>query len=611
MEQSNHILTIKLNAHKPPVFKEEKNKEWVVMGTDKDWYNNYPGYLLKLYDTSHLHGSIINAKVHYICGNGLEIDTKGLNIENQALLMDKLNRANERGETILDVMKKCVLDKQLFNTFYLEIIWNRAGTDFDYFHFPYESLREDKDGDGYWYSDDWSKSQQSEDKTGLKWMPKADIEGRKNGILAFKIYKPGCKNYTKVDYLPGIAYIEADGEVANYNLQGIKSQFNIGTIISFNNGTPTEEEKDYIEKKLKEKFTGTDASNSVLINFSKTKDNAPTIERMQSPDFADQYKDLKNQIVEAIIQTHRFPPILAGIQVAGKLGNSQEYNDALETLKVSYLIPEQKLIEDFFNDLLEIKGFAGRIRLKQPEKVQAQWSEATLKDVMTKNEIRESIGLEPIEEPKPVVSSMVHHFSDVLDVFERFGVNADEFEVVESIPMEFADLEKLIYRDILVAIRESPLMSDEQLAQLLKKPLKSIKDALNYLEEQEYIKTKRVGSVNLEGGKDKIESRVINKKAAEILKENPPKLDQYEIMYYYDWRPDVPDSQRDTIAHPSRDFCKRLLRLNKLYSESDLKEISSIVGWDVIRHRGGWWNDEGTNRPYCRHLWYTKKVKKK
>lgn len=653
MEQSNSISVVKLNSHKPPVFKEEKNKEWIVMGTDRDWYNNYPQYLIKLFDTSHLHNSIINSKVHYICGNGLSIDNTGLSVEESSYLINSLNKTNSYGESILDLIKKCVLDKQLFNTFYIEIIFNKSGDDFECLHIPYEYIREDKNGEGFWYSNDWSVSQQSEEKTGLKFIPNASLDEKVNGIIPFKVYQPGCKHYTKVSYIGGIPYIEADGEVANYNLQGIKSQFNVGTIISFNNGVPTEEEKKFIDKKLKEKFSGTDAANSLLINYSKTKDNAPTIERLQSPDFAEQYKNLKEQIVDAIIQTHRFPPILAGIQVAGKLGNSQEYNDALETLYVSQIKPEQKLIEDFFNNIFSHKGFSNRIRINKPEKIKAQWSESTLKEIMTPNEMRESIGLEKLVDdnidstvtdklntvsplvatkildnmdkneirqliglpdieitPEPV-STMKHHFNEnIIEVFSRYGVSFDDYEILESKPYSFA-LESALYRDILIAIRESPSIDNKQLAQLLKNDISTINKAVKYLEDNEYIKIKKTSSIDLEGEKDKKIQRIISDKADNILKKNPPKLDEYDIMYYYDWRPDIPSSERDSSAHPSRDFCKSLMRLNKLYSENDIKEISKIVGWDVLRYKGGWWNDDGINRPYCRHLWYTKKVKKK
>ena len=43
------VINLKLQAHKTPVFKEEKSKEWVIYGAERDgYYNNYPAYLLYL-----------------------------------------------------------------------------------------------------------------------------------------------------------------------------------------------------------------------------------------------------------------------------------------------------------------------------------------------------------------------------------------------------------------------------------------------------------------------------------------------------------------------------------------------------------------------------------
>jgi Mn-dependent DtxR family transcriptional regulator len=300
---------------------------------------------------------------------------------------------------------------------------------------------------------------------------------------------------------------------------------------------------------------------------------------------------------------------LAGIQTEGKLGNSTEYNDALETLKVSQIVPEQRLIERFFNDVLKEKGFEDRVRLKEAQKVQAQWSENTLFQVMTKNEIRESIGLEPIEEAKPMVSNVAHRFTDVKTLIGCFAARAkkrDEFEIIESRPYEFA-LNKEIYRNILAIIKENPLMDNESIAKALKRPLKDVQETISYLEKEGYIDSKKITSQGLDGNTGKQSERSISKKADEILKAKPPKFDNYEIMYSYEWRPDV----RDRDVTNSRDFCVELLNLDAFYSREDIESISQEVGWDVFRHRGGFWNDDGKIRPYCRHIWVQNVVKKK
>ncbi len=71
------VINLKLQAHKTPVFKEEKQKEWIIYGADREggYYNNYPAYLLYLYNRSSKHNSFINGKVLYICGAGVGFDS--------------------------------------------------------------------------------------------------------------------------------------------------------------------------------------------------------------------------------------------------------------------------------------------------------------------------------------------------------------------------------------------------------------------------------------------------------------------------------------------------------------------------------------------------------
>ena len=83
------------------------------------------------------------------------------------------------------------------------------------------------------------------------------------------------------------------------------------------------------------------------------------------------------------------------------------------------------------------------------------------------------------------------------------------------------------------------------------------------------------------------------------------------VRYSYEWLPEVPSNERDTAQHPSRDFCRQLMRLDRLYSRADIEQISARVGYSVFDRRGGWWNDNGNTKPHCRHRWFSQIVKRK
>jgi len=625
------VINLKLQAHKTPVFKEEKSKEWIIYGAEREggYYNNYPAYLLYLFNRSSKHNAFINGKVLYICGSGVGFDSTDLSIQDIALANDFLNKENTNFDTLKDIVKKCVLDKKLFGGYYLEVIWNKAGNNFELLHFPYNNLRKAKDADGYWYSKDWSKQKQSPEETDLEYIPLFDPEkptGRQ--IFVSKEYRPDLDAYPLPDYVASAVYAEVDVELSNYRLNAIKSGFNAGTILNFSNGRPTEEEKEEIEARLKEKFTGTDRANSLLISFSGNRDSAPTIEHLTPQNVDAQLTELNEQVIQELIIGHHIPnPMLVGIKTSGELGTKDQINDSYELYKNTYIIPNQKEIEKDFNYLLKLKGFSNRIYLKELDPIEEQLPIEEKIKVMTKNEVREMYGLPPLEEEvKPIVSSAIHRFEnqccdhsfsseseidEVIEIFKMFGDDRENYEVIEQkfmneenrfdFAVEVSPLSKQIKRDIVGLLDKDPLMDNKTIADTLRIKEDRVADLINDMVKEELIKVKETNA----GGQKK-DIRVPTTEAIRTSNRLGTDTEDYKIMYTYEWRAGVKPDKRN-----SREFCVKLLDANKMYSRAQIEQISKIVGYDVWNYRGGWWTRKGgqTRTPFCRHIWSANVVK--
>jgi len=630
------VINLKLQAHKTPVFKEEKSKEWIIYGAERDgYYNNYPAYLLYLYNRSSKHNAFINGKVLYICGAGVGFDSDSLSIEDIARANDFLNKENTNFDTLKDIVKKCVLDKKLFGGYYLEVIWNKAGNNFELLHFPYNNLRKAKDAEGYWYSKDWSKQKQTPEDTDLEYIPLFDPEKPSpRQIFVSKEYRPDLDAYPLPDYVASAVYAEVDVELSNYRLNAIKSGFNAGTILNFSNGRPTEEEKEEIEARLKEKFTGTDRANSLLISFSGNRETAPTIEHLTPQNVDAQLTELNDQVIQELIIGHHIPnPMLVGIKTPGELGNKDQINDSYELYKSTYIIPNQREIEKDFNYLLKLKGFANRIYLKELDPIEEQLPIEEKIKVMTKNEVREMYGLPPIEEEvKPIVSSAIHRFcepeledtccehsfksvseiDEIIEIFKMFGEDKDAFEFYEQKFMnedgkfEFAEISPLsnsLKRDIVALLDKDPLMENKTIADTLRIKEDRVADLIQSLIDEEQISVKEKVS-----GGDKKVIRVPKSSAIRQANKIGNEFEDFKIMYSYEWRPGVKPNKRN-----SREFCVKLLDANKMYSRAQIEQISKIVGWDVWNFRGGWWTRKGgeARTPFCRHIWQANVVKTK
>lgn len=665
MSEINYkYVNIKLGNHKPPIFKVVNNQDWIEFGVEPPYKNNYPKYIQSLYERSNMHGAFLKAKHYYICGNGITVDKSAKTIGDVSLLLEELKETNQQGESISEILNKCVLDYVLFGGCYLEVIWSRNGKKFEVNHMPFNNLRRAVNEEGYWYSKDWSqaKANQTKEKTGLEFIPDYDTENiSEKQIYALKSYGIGTEYYPKPEYLGLVPVAEVEYEVANYHLNAIKSGFHIGTIITFI-GKPSPTEQDEIERQLKNKFQGTDAAGSLLLQFTRDKDGAPQITRLSADDLDKKFETLTKWVDQQLTAGHHMSPILAGIKTEGQLGGRTEIDLAHDLFKNTWVKPNQKVIENWINKLYEVYGFEDRIRFKEVRPI-APFEYKDVLAYMTKDEIRDFAGLVRLKEQKaegnladtlgvisPVVATKVlekmtndevrsiiglegltdaqkeelnptagidttqmqlssQNIEDVIiSEFSSCGEGKDIYNVIESrdiTPEDYQTYATSLEKSILAILEKDPLATDRTIAEALKREEKTITEAIAKMIDDGLIE---MGEKSQEG--ETIRKAKVSSIGKDLAEES--KVSEMEVRYFYDWKTEIPSSQRDTSKHPSRPFCKRLMELDKLYSRTDIDRISNKVGLNVFMYGGGWWNmGNGTNSPSCRHIWKSVIVKRK
>jgi hypothetical protein len=81
------------------------------------------------------------------------------------------------------------------------------------------------------------------------------------------------------------------------------------------------------------------------------------------------------------------------------------------------------------------------------------------------------------------------------------------------------------------------------------------------------------------------------------------------IRYSYEWKQGFSNKDKKT----SRPFCVALLDANKMYSRSEIEQISARLGYSVWDRAGGWYTvpDTNTHEPSCRHQWVSNIVTRK
>jgi hypothetical protein len=630
-------------AHTTPVFKEVRGEEYIMFGEK----NNYPNYLIDLYNKSAKHNSIVNAKVKYTSGAGYDIDKAAEGWESLQAFLDEIN---SDGESFEDVLYKTNLDLEIFGGYYLEVIWSKSGKSIASIkHLDFSHVRSDKDNETFFYTKNWLDAKgkpnrdvkESEDFTVYSAF---DTESRKGAqVFSFKRYRPNVDVYATPEYTGAIEYIEIDTLISNHHYNNIKNGFVGNVMINFLNGVPTEEEQEVIEKRIQEKFTGSEGQR-VLINFADGEDSATKIDFLTPPDAYKMFTELSKSVEQEILTGHSMVSgMLLGIKSEGQLGGRQEMIDAYELMKSTYVDAKQKILERSFNHLFKF-GYTSTIELQSNTPLSMQFGEATLKEVMTKDEIREKSGL-PVDSDAVVVNAnptvdalnalndgvaakvlesmtpdeirglaglearevqMKFRTEEVMSVFDEYGEKKENFNIVsarglsfvtmteaqssEQRILEFADQYTALERGVMDLLIKDELMNAKDMAKALKSTEKEVAKTLEGLVKSGDIK------VNKSTGANKV-----TESGVRVVEEKPSKVADIYVKYSYE----VIAGMGKPIIETTRDFCRDLIRKDKLYTRDEIEKISSRVGYNVFEMRGGWMTKRGTDIsvPHCRHQW--------
>jgi len=604
---------ITFSNDKVPVFTEVRNKDYINYGED----NNYPNFLVTLFNRSAKHNAILTAKQLYIAGQGLAFNAEGLPTDKIVSTQAFIDNANPY-ESLHSVSSKMALDIELFGGCYLHIIKSKDKKGIaEVYHLDYCNLRTNKDNSKIYYSEYWLNDDGSDNMsikpdqiTEYPAYGSKDYEKGKEGVLYYKQYRPNIETYTLPEYIGAVPAIITDAEIANYHRASIQNGFMGGTMVTFMNGVPSDEEMSTIEKQMKKKFTGTDRANSLVIDFVDDPARAPQIQQLTGNDFDKRYDALNKTIQEEIFVGHKVTsPMLFGVRTEGQLGGRNEMATAFQLFQNTYITPKQNAIEQILNDLVGLKD---KVTFIPIEPVMPEFSEATLATILTKDEMREIIGRKPLEVPQQVevVQSKFSKDDQELAVFMEFGEPAESYTEVKKIKQVFsvADMDNqsqmfaltTTEKGIIDILKNDDKATADDIAKLLKVKVKEIEDIMANMMDKGYLD----------------DSLKLTPKGVET---KVPDFSELYVKYKYALRFDIkgPDVLPDGRTRP---FCKGMIEANRLYTREEINKIGERLGaiygipnYDAFTRRGGWYTIPKTeiHSPSCRHIWLQTLVKKK
>jgi len=597
----DNILVLTFAEAKQPEYREKKGVGFIQYG-DR---NDYPNYLVDLFNKSAKHNAIVKSKVHYITANGWTSS------EEARTFVEKVNRT----ESLEDLTRKVSLDTEIFGGYYLEIIWNDQGQLAEIWHIDYTKIRTNKDNTQFWYKEDW-KDNKEEAKVYTAFNPNA--ESKVKQILYVKEYRPNMGIYSLPAYFGALNYIESDIEISKHVLGNAQTGFSASKLITLPNGEPSDDEKKNIEQRFTKRFSGSDGKKFIL-SFVTDPQRKPIIDDLGASDITKE----DFQKVDELIQTNIFSghqittPSIFGIATPGKLGSRSEMRDGYEIFKNTYVNSKQMHLEGIFNMLAKLRGIQDpELKIIPTEAIGLELSEQILKEIAPKQWLLEKAGIDiskyqPVQEPVQQAQFAEQDFS----LFFEFGEGKEDFQVWkqkkkfndESEYELFADVSQL-QANVLDLITKDKRITPDVIAEVLNSTPETINYVINKLVDSGYLKVEEI-SVGEGYDENIITERTLTAPISTITGTTTPQTKELLVRYSYEWNTGFDDSDKKT----SRPFCKALLEAGKMYSRAEIEQMTMRLGYSVFDRGGGWYTEPGTNNhsPSCRHHWVSNIVTRK
>ena len=423
------IKIVNLSTYVSPKIVEDKRNDFVGYGED----NNYYQYLIDQYQGSPTNNAIINGVTEMIYG-------KGLNATNS----DK--KPMEYAEMISLFKKECL--KKICADFYLlgqatfQVFYNLDRSKIvKVEHFPVQTLRAekaDKKGDikAYYYFHDWAKYTNRDKLTRIPAFGKSTNSAVE--ILCIKPYRAGYFYYTPVTYQGALPYCELEAEVANFHINNIQNGMAPSMLINFNNGTPDEEARELIERRIYDKFSGSSNAGKFILAFNDNSESAATIDPVQLSDAHNQYQFLSDEATKKIMVGHRVvSPLLLGIKDATGLGNNADELEKASILFDNMVIRvQQEYILDAIDQILAFNDIALNTYFTTLQPL--EFTDLSNNDVDDETKEEET---EVENEDKEELSTQKTELQSFIELGE--DEDLDNWELQESAPVDYDKDEEL------------------------------------------------------------------------------------------------------------------------------------------------------------------------
>lgn len=373
-------------------FKEDQQRGYVKYGKD----NLYPQELIRLYDEHPEHRAIVNRKARYIWGKGIKAVNEADTVKVNAFI-DSFNRF----ETLNEAGKRISTNTELFNGVYIQVITNLLGQPLEFYVLDSCNCRLSECQTKLYYSKNWNKNIRPNEIQVLNKFAKNCGAG--TFFIDFKYYTASSNYLSSIYptpiYQSVVNEINTDIDISTFNSNYVANGFSAGTIISFFNGHPTDEQISDIKSRFDSTYSGETNAGKTLITHNDLDGKAPEVTSISVDDLDKKFEFTAKRCQKKIFSGHEMAPELFNTKFDDSFLSSAPDLLLLQDLFVKGYIEPRQI------DLLEFLSYLSY--LKTGEYLEMTFEPISLigKDLsndadLTQDERRKLKGYEPLTAPK-------------------------------------------------------------------------------------------------------------------------------------------------------------------------------------------------------------------
>lgn len=354
MEKENTIPMVfaaidKMVEKSIPSFEESegRGKNYVLWGEG----NSFPNYLYDLFTSVTTLRSIINGTADMVAGDDVTVNFENFNLE-----------VNKKGEKAYDLINNIARDILIYGNAFVQVIRNKVGGIAELYHLNSKYVRSSEKNDLFYYSKDFGKKYGRTTKQVV--YPKFVKEAVDIPTSVYMIKSENDKTYGLPQYIASLKDCEVERALSEFNLSQLENGFYGSYVFNFANGIPDDEMKAEIEKNVMEKFCGVSNAGRILLNFSDSKENGVTLQKMDVVNYAEKYDTTANRASKKIYEAFGASPVLFGVEKETTGFNSEDYEQAFKLYNKIRVKPIQKKIIGMFDSIfgmpnsIDIKPFS-------------------------------------------------------------------------------------------------------------------------------------------------------------------------------------------------------------------------------------------------------------